>query len=211
MNKEGSPLWQLRYFFISVLLMVVVSSVVLVSASKVDIHLGINALNSPIADFFFKYWTYVGDGIFVALTAILIALLSFKKHGWTPFLFGAAALLFSGASVQFLKRFVFDGALRPSAFITEHTLHLVDGVKMHAHHSFPSGHTTVAFAFFGFAAVILARKNAGLQVFFALCAGLVGYSRMYLSQHFLEDVFVGMLLGTFWIIALTLLFGKRLK
>ncbi|GAB5416306.1 MAG: hypothetical protein Crog4KO_11100 [Crocinitomicaceae bacterium] len=191
--------------------MAVVSSVALFSTDKIDIHLAINALNAPAADFFFKYWTYVGDGIFVALAAVLIAIFSFKKHGWTPFLFGAAALMFSGVSVQFLKRFVFDGALRPSAFITEHTLHLVDGVKMHAHHSFPSGHTTVAFAFFGFAAVILARKNAGLQVLFAVCAGLVGYSRMYLSQHFLEDVFAGLLLGTFWVMALTILFRKRLN
>lgn len=201
----------MRYFLITVLLMALMASVVLLTSDKTSIHLTINSWHSAFADFFFMYWTYVGDGITVALGAVLIAVTYFRKHGWTPFLYGASLLILSGASVQFLKRVVFDGALRPSAFITDHSLHLVEGVKMHAHHSFPSGHTTIAFAFFGFTALFLARNSRGLQIFFALCAGLVGYSRMYLSQHFLEDVMAGILLGTFWLLLLIVAFRKRLS
>jgi membrane-associated phospholipid phosphatase len=67
--------------------------------------------------------------------------------------------------------------------------------------SFPSGHTTSAFT----AAVVLTyitpRKAWGLLFF--VFAVLVGYSRMYLSEHFFEDVVggsaIGVLLTVFWI------------
>ena len=191
--------------------MIVAASVVLMSASKVDIHLIINAIHNPFLDLFFEYWTYVGDGVFVGVAAIIISVLLFRSQSWTPFLYGLALLLLSGASAQLLKRLVFEHALRPSAYITEHTLYLVDGIQIHSHHSLPSGHTTAAFAFFGYAALFLARKKAWLQIVFALCAGLVGYSRMYLSQHFLEDVFAGMILGCFWVILLVFVFRKQLN
>ena len=60
--------------------------------------------------------------------------------------------------------------------------------------SFPSGHTTAAFAFFC-ALSILARKHPLLQSLFFLLAAGVAYSRMYLSQHFLADVLAGSLLA----------------
>jgi membrane-associated phospholipid phosphatase len=120
-------------------------------------------------------------------------------------------LTISGGTAQLLKRFVFSDALRPSAFMVDSDLHFVEGVQLHAHHSFPSGHTTAAFAFFGFAALFLSRRNPLLQVTFAVSAALVGYSRMYLSQHFLEDVVVGMAIGTIIFILLSLFFKRQLE
>jgi membrane-associated phospholipid phosphatase len=40
-------------------------------------------------------------------------------------------------------------------------------------------------------------KNQLMQIILAVLAALVGYSRMYLSQHFLEDVVAGACLGIF--------------
>jgi membrane-associated phospholipid phosphatase len=39
-------------------------------------------------------------------------------------------------------------------------------------------------------------KNKNLQLLILMAAVLVGYSRIYLAQHFLLDVIVGALLGT---------------
>lgn len=208
---KSSLIWQLRYYFITVLALILAASIALLSSDKTTIHLSINAAHSPFADFFFTYWTYVGDGIFVALSGIVIALILFPKYKWLPLWFGAATLLLSGAAAQLLKRFVFEDALRPSLYLSEHSLYIVEGVEIHGNHSFPSGHTTAAFAFFAFASLFLARKNKVLQFVFALFAGLVGYSRMYLSQHFLEDVLAGMLLGSAIFILLVLVSKRPLS
>ena len=192
-------------------IMAVISGIVLLVSDKTKIHLAINGWHSSFADFFFKNWTYVGDGIFVAVAGLAIAAVLFPKYKWVPFWFGASTLILSGVVAQLLKRFLFEDALRPSAYLTEHTLYLVEGVQMHTVHSFPSGHTTAAFAFFAFASAFLGRKSVWIQILFAVSAGLVGYSRMYLSQHFLEDVFAGMILGSIVFIFWAIVFKKPLK
>jgi membrane-associated phospholipid phosphatase len=186
------------------------AGIVLLSSDKTSIHLWVNDLHTPITDVFFKYWTYVGDGVFVAIAGVIIAIVLFPRYKSLPLWFGACTLILSGALAQVLKRLVFEDALRPSAYLSEYKLHFVEGVQLHASHSFPSGHTTAAFAFFGFAALFLAQKNTLLQVLFALSAGLVGYSRMYLSQHFLEDVLAGMILGTVVFVLLIIAFKRPL-
>lgn len=190
--------------------MALVSLFFLITVDKATIHLAINDHHNAFFDSLFKYITYIGDGLFTGIAGIIVSIFLFRKTGLTPFWFGASVLISSGLLAQLLKRLVYEGALRPTAFLREHSLHLVEGVQVHAHHSFPSGHTTSAFAFFGFAALFLARKSPILQVVFAFIAGLVGYSRMYLSQHFLEDVFAGLLLGSFCSILFIFLFQKRL-
>lgn len=190
--------------------MIILAGITLLSSDKVTIHLAINSFHNYFLDVLFTYFTLVGDGIFVAVTGILIAAILFPKYKWFPMWFGAALLIGSGALAQILKRFVFDGALRPSAYLSEHSLYFVEGIQLHTNHSFPSGHTTAGFAFFGFASLFLAYNRPWLQILFAICAGIVGYSRMYLSQHFLEDVMAGMLLGTGTFLILLLLSKKPL-
>jgi membrane-associated phospholipid phosphatase len=58
-------------------------------------------------------------------------------------------------------------------------------------HSFPSGHTASAFAFFGTAA--WARRRWG---WLALSlAGAIAWSRLYLNAHHLSDVVVALIIG----------------
>lgn len=73
--------------------------------------------------------------------------------------------------------------------------------------SFPSGHATIAVAFYGFIAYILWRQNhlnwkRKTNILFlalTLVAG-IGFSRLYLGVHFLSDVWGGYLLGGLWLI-----------
>jgi len=80
------------------------------------------------------------------------------------------------------------------------------GYYTEAFYSFPSGHATIAAAFYGFVAYCLARRpgtwRARLNLSFAalMLIVAVGFSRLYLGVHFLSDVLGGYLLGLLWLI-----------
>jgi membrane-associated phospholipid phosphatase len=71
----------------------------------------------------------------------------------------------------------------------------VDGVVLHAGFtSFPSGHTMSAFAVFSLLAFFASNSKRHIFLFFSLPI-LVAASRVYLIQHFVEDVWMGSLVG----------------
>ena len=159
--------------------------------SFVEIHLIINHYNSPFLDIFFKYFTYLGDG---AVFVILIIISLFVKYrdaiNWT------VMIVISTIFAQGLKRII--ELPRPSYYFTEllpSYLHYVDGVKLYRLHSFPSGHTTTVFVIVTFLAIRFFPNQKTAQILLLLIACLVGFSRVYLSQHFLHDTIAGSFLG----------------
>ncbi len=72
--------------------------------------------------------------------------------------------------------------------------------------SFPSGHATASTALIGFLAYVTARRLPGLRarfevVFWSVAViGLICFSRIFLSLHYLSDVAAGVLVGVFWIL-----------
>ena len=100
----------------------------------------------------------------------------------------------TGIFVQFLKRAVFFSIDRPVEFFKGNfDLYLVEGVKIYNKFSFPSGHAATTFGFFICIAFIAQNKLIKFLCLFLAC--LVGYSRIYLSQHFLIDVYFGSIIG----------------
>jgi membrane-associated phospholipid phosphatase len=73
-------------------------------------------------------------------------------------------------------------------------LHIVAGVDFHSHFSFPSGHSAAAFSMCLALAVIIGRFATAMVL--ALTASLLAFSRVYLSQHFTEDIVAGALVGS---------------
>ena len=137
----------------------------------------INQWNSEIGDFVFKYVTYLGDGM---LFAILIILFLFIRLKWALLLFVSSLLTL--ITVFVAKRIIFNGVPRPLKYFEgTNVLHLVDGVKLHSMHSFPSGHAITAFAIFMILVLIV--QNKYLKTLFVMTAILAGFSRVYLSQH----------------------------
>jgi membrane-associated phospholipid phosphatase len=186
----------LKSFLVPYFLLLLVVTLILAFIPKAQIHIAVNQLNTPLLDHFFKYATYFGDGVVIIPVICLFLLISFRK-----FFIAICSFLASGLLVQLLKRLVFSDAVRPSRYFQGiYELHLVDGVKMYSNNSFPSGHSASAFAFF----ICLAyfSKNRLIQALCLVAAILVAYSRMYLSQHFLADIYTGSIIGT----SLTLLF-----
>jgi len=176
--------------------------------SKSSIHIYFNQFHSPFFDWFFKYLTFLGDGWPIAFIALFYLLFISIRQG---FLIGFS-VIFASAITQIFKRFVFGGTLRPVAYFSEvepYTLHFVEGVDLHIAYSLPSGHTTVAFALTVSIAFIYNTRK--MDTFMFIMGALIGWSRVYLSQHFLEDVFMGSIIGVLGTIVIySLLYSPKM-
>lgn len=179
-----------RYFLIPYSFFLLVTSFLLIFFSKTQIHLAINQYNCQAMDFFFKYLTFLGDGLFVVFLFFGLCCYRYRYA-----IFILASFLISGLIVQLLKRFVFGHSDRPGIFFAGiYKLHLVDGVSMLGSYSFPSGHSATAFGTFLGLSIISQNKFLKLSFFFISL--LIAFSRVYLSQHFLGDIFAGSIIGT---------------
>ncbi|MEZ5070405.1 MAG: phosphatase PAP2 family protein [Bacteroidales bacterium] len=179
-------------FLLPAALVILGGGVLSIVSNREAIHLVINGWNNPVVDFLFRWWTYLGDGVWAGVLALAF-LLYRVRYGLI--LFSAYAL--SGLLAQLLKHVFFSDMPRPAKYFElagkPEALHLVPGVRLYDWHSFPSGHTATAFGVF-FALSLLVRDNRIKILCFILAAG-VGWSRMVLSQHFLMDVTAGAFLG----------------
>jgi membrane-associated phospholipid phosphatase len=149
----------------------------------------INSDHHPIADQFFKYFTHYGDGV-MWVPLGLYCFFYRRKY----FIAVVAGVIISTLIAQVLKRVVYPDELRPISYLSEtFPVHIIDGIVMRKAHSFPSGHTTTAFAMALIMAYIINRRF--WSVLLPSLALLAGYSRVYLAQHFPTDIFAGMCIG----------------
>lgn len=156
---------------------------------KGDAVLYLNEWYGSSFDLLMKYFTHLGDGL-IFLPLIVLALLFRYRYAIELALTG----LFLTLVVNILKQVVFTNTERPKRFfdgIAE--LDFIQGIDMHGLNSFPSGHTATAAAI----AVLTALEWKNRRAVFAgiTFALLIGFSRIYLAQHFLRDVVFGYLVG----------------
>jgi membrane-associated phospholipid phosphatase len=176
------------------LLAIIAGSVILGLSSKVGGHLAVNATHSPFQDVAFLYITHIGDGLFVIVGTVVLSALYRKRYGISILLLSLINIAIVGILVGFFKKIIFAETFRPIKFIGRENLYIVPDAPINLANSFPSGHTTAAFAFFALVAYLFP-TNRIVQTLCLVMAVLVGYSRIYLSQHFLEDVVAGAILG----------------
>lgn len=148
-----------------------------------------NAHHSRMLDSFFNQMTLLGDWV-IYLLAVAVGWRISHRRALATIL----ALVLSGLTVSLLKHQVFNERKRPAGIYADGTLRQVECNELHQAHSFPSGHTTTAFA--GFCCLAFFTRSRGLQFVFGLAAIAVAYSRLYLGQHFLGDTLAGAMLGT---------------
>jgi len=175
-------------FFIGIFLLMIIAIFVLIFYSKADGFFLMNPLHSDMLNQFFIPYTLVGNGFFVIGVAIISFF--FKKRFLSLMII--SSFLLSGFIAQVLKYFILEA--RPAYYLAKTNYpYFIDHVTLHNFHSFPSGHTASAFAL---AAVLsFSLKSKKYSIIFLLLATLVGYSRLYLGQHFIDDIFVGSVLG----------------
>jgi membrane-associated phospholipid phosphatase len=148
---------------------------------------------SPYMNQFFGICTNLGEAYGYILAIIGFLFIAYSKS--IAFLLNALFVLLFSGSLKWLfgherpVRYFNDLIKSPDVanYIAE--VHLHQGWTT----SFPSGHTTAAFAFFSLLAFFIPQ-----QVFKIVClmlAVLVAFSRIYMVQHFLKDITSGMITG----------------
>jgi undecaprenyl-diphosphatase len=148
------------------------------------IHIG---WHSPILDTVFLVITYLGLGATDTILAFSLFLFQKTRAYGIPLL---AALLCSSPANQIPKHMITRE--RPSVLAFAHPQELWQ------FSSFPSGHTTSAFAF-AFMMFLLTRKTKRAWVGWIclVLAALVGVSRIYRGMHWPTDVIGGLFAGCF--------------
>jgi membrane-associated phospholipid phosphatase len=177
-------------FFIPYAVLWLCGLAIVLTTTKLEQMIFINTHHTVWADYFFVGATQMGEGWFWGVIIFVFLFVRYDKA-----LILTTSLVLSTFLSSSLKLY-FD-TLRPIAFFKnlKYDWHFVDGVIVNIHQSFPSGHTTTAFAIFTLLMLFTKNKNWGFLL--VILAWLTGYSRNYLFQHFPEDVLAGALIGVF--------------
>lgn len=180
-----------------------VFGVLLVLTTHGDIVLWLNDRHSPFLDTFFKYWTYLGDGVLLGVLGLVLLLVNYYRF----FQFLIATAL-QTVFVHIFKQWLWAGEPRPKTFFAEQAniLNFVEGVTVRGYDSFPSGHTAAGFLLCFYLMLIIRSTTARIALM--ITAVLIGISRIYLLQHFARDVYVGSIFGILSVVFAVMIFSK---
>ena len=200
------------------LVLMVVAVTALCFVPKAELHLLLNRYHTPWLDsFFFHYTHFCNWPMYVLMVLPLLC----RRPVWSAVLGAAEGLSAIVAHcVKYLCNMPRPKPVFEELIETHPGLYdawqetIVEAVELHSWYSFPSGHTTAFFAFFATLAFLYAEepKAPSKQEFGLIClilAALGGYSRIYLSQHFLLDVTVGMAIGVICSVVIFYIFLKK--
>lgn len=184
-----SSIKQSIHIWTAVVLLFVTAIVFLCKNNKIEGFERLVFFHSKGLDIFFTWFTYLGDGIFILSLGII---LFFRSR-----MLGVSIIfsyLLSGLMVQILKN-IFSSP-RPAVLFREmgKPFYEIPGVTlMKSTASFPSGHTASAFALVTI--LILMYPKSKWSSLWLILAIAVGYSRIYLGNHFLMDIMAGAFIG----------------
>lgn len=154
-----------------------------------DVVFWVNSWANEPLDGIFKIVTWIGAGW---LFAVFILGMLFVRYYYA--IVGVTTLFFVGLIAWFLKQIVFYDVYRPKkVFGLDSFDHIIESFDYHGMYSFPSGHTMGGFAFMTFLVYVFPGRWS--PWLFLLLGIAIGFSRIYLLQHFYVDVYVGGMLG----------------
>jgi len=128
---------------------------------------------------------------------------------------GSCAWLFwkgnSKAAWHWLAAYVSVGLL---TWVLKNTVQVARPLASYEGYSFPSAHTSMSLAVYGFLALLIARELHVTRRWLPYSvAGLlvtaIALSRLYLGIHWFSDVFAGALLGLIWVALLGLAYDRH--
>jgi undecaprenyl-diphosphatase len=154
---------------------------------------------------FMKGVTYFASATFLQIAYGVLVLLYLLRKNWRRAL-ELAAIGIVGFTVNYFMKLSFH-RLRPP-----HPL-----IERLENFSFPSGHATSAFIFYGLLTYLVWKTNIPrlykyivgfILILFSL---LIGFSRVYLRVHYTSDVLAGFCIGFSWLILTVWLFEHLKK
>lgn len=189
MSNTATRLRNHNAFFIAYLFVLIPGALLLLSKGKRESFLILNAYHTDWLDNFFIYYTNFGDGLFaIALSLFFFFVLKKRNLGLALLL----AYSSTGILAQIIKPLI--ESPRPQVYFSPEWMpFFIKGVIHTGFSSFPSGHTVTAFAMASVLALYY--KSSWMHIVVLLLAVTVGFTRIYLSQHFLLDVLAGSFIG----------------
>ena len=183
------------YFLYLILAWMILGGIGLMLENDRGVYRAVNEQHTAFGDSVLPYITHMGEATFIIPVLLLLFLFKRFRNGR----FALALVLCNIAPflvVQAIKGIV--NAPRPLLYFNNASwINRVAGQPENYFYSFPSGHSEGAFGLFCFLSLLLPKRYAAFGILFFILALLIGYSRIYLSQHFYADVYTGSLLGTF--------------
>ena len=190
MQTKPSVLIQHKTYFAGLLFILLSGTLFLLLNGKSATFITLNTYHPFLLNVFFINYTFIGDGIFALCLIVAILFYYKRKQQGLALLY---SFLISGLIIQVIKNLV--DSPRPRLFFEAgQYLNFIDGVSLANNSSFPSGHTATAFAIA--TVMILMMKDKSWQLLILIAAIAVGYSRIYLAQHFLLDIMIGAVIGS---------------
>ena len=179
---------------------------IILMTKKHETLLMINGFNNNLLDQLMYHITRLPELFFIVFIIILSAFFERKT-----FMAAVVAMSLCGISIVIFKQIIFSDFERPFAWLSQNKInyHQVAGISLHSNGSFPSGHTMSAFCALALAGFI--SKNGFVQFFLFILACASAYSRVYVAQHYLVDVYAGALIGYFYALFFYQLFSNKLK
>lgn len=142
-------------------------------------------IRTDILNSFFITFTKLGNGGILWI-ALALTLLCFKRTRKVGLVISIALLIGTLITNVTLKNLV----ARTRPFYTIADLQTL--IAYPTDYSFPSGHTTSAFASCTSLFIMLDKRYSFLFLVFAT---LMGFSRLYVGVHYPTDVFIGLIVG----------------
>ena len=144
-------------------------------------------LRCGVGNIFLPLWSNLGNGGMVWIIAAVVMLFFHKSRKTGALALGGMGLNLIAVNLV-LKRIV----ARPRPWLVVEGLNTL--LRSGDPNSFPSGHTSAAFAFA--AVVCMTCKAWWAKAAAVVAAVLMGWSRLYVGVHFPTDVMAGALVGT---------------
>jgi membrane-associated phospholipid phosphatase len=151
------------------------------------------ALRTPARTAFFTIITDLGNAQTIGVLFAIVTAVPLYKRNYRQ-LFALVAATGIAEAVTYVLKIIVHRARPMNALMAE------------TDYSFPSGHATIAVAFYGFMALLLIKKSISknVKVAIAVVAGLlillIGISRLYLGVHYFTDVVAGYIVGSMGIL-----------
>lgn len=192
-NNIGQFIKKNGAFFSIIALFLIIAGTILANIEQGQAIYYFSDRRSAFGDFFFRYATILGEEwAYGIIVIILVVLKKYRAAVWVPI----TGILISAISFGLKSWFKHP---RPLLYFTRNgeidDLNLVEGIQLYGgQNSFPSGHTISGFALYAFLAFYAGKKNTTGPIFAGI-AIVIGISRIYLIQHFLQDVVAGAGIG----------------
>lgn len=183
------------------------TAVLYLAMDEKSVFLLLNIEHNRFLDLTFNFLTTAGDGSYLFLGGCLGIILN-KKNLKFKLIRLLAAYGTSALIIQFFKNLIWPRAARPSIVFSEEQLQLVEHVSLAGWKSFPSGHTATAFAVLF---ILSIESNLKTKIATAILALLIGYSRLYLNQHFMIDIAASAGIGVLTAYGVSIFLSRSMK